>query len=261
MNYISTAIPKVYATPSTLHLVNQYLSCPAAKKLIFSAAIFKPIFIQESTQEFGYTDIAFNNANGKPREVVISIPKHNEMENLIFEIFNAKIDRIHSQSRTVKEAKAGNLSMDQFARSLEMDELSHTDEHAALSRECRMFDLPYRANKEMQDQSVEMALFALDIECHTDTYRADWLANYRNIYCSKHPEDANSCTTKESDLCDRNQLVALQRDKYEKILKDRICMKYPQAHEDGRRLYRQFFEKNCPKKPVDSSKKTDGREL
>ncbi len=246
MNYISTAIPRVYATPSTLHLVNQYLSCPAAKTLIFSNAIFKPIFIQETKRNIADTAIYVNDENGKPTTMVISIPEHNGVEDLISEIFNTKIDHINSHSRMLKEAKAGNLSMNQFARGLEIDQLNHTNEHAALSRECKMLDLPYSANKKIQDQSVEAALFALDIECHTDSYRADWLAHYRNIYCSKHPADANSCTTKESDLCDRNRLLALPQDKMKQVLKDRICMKYPQAHEEGKRLYQQFFKKNCP---------------
>jgi len=254
MNYVSTPIPGVYATPSMLHLVNQFLSCPAAKTLISSKAIFKPIFIQETKQNIAKTLYHVNTDHWKPLKMVISIPERNGVEDLIFEIFNTKIDFINSQSRRVKEAKAGNLSMDQFARGIEIDEFNHAHEHAALSSQCKMLDLPPSfVNDHLKDQPIESALFMEDIECHTDVYRADWIDQYQNIYCIKHPDDARSCTTKKSDLCDRNQLLVLPQDKMEQVLKDRICKKFPQAHEDGKRMYRPFVEENCPPQKTDRS--------
>lgn len=246
MNYVSTPIPGVYATPSMLHLVNQFLSCPAAKTLIFSEAIFKPIFIQETKQNIAETLSHVNTAHWKPLKMVISIPERNGVEDLIFEIFNTKIDFINLQSRRIKEAKAGNLSMDQFARGIEIDELNHAHEHAALSSQCKMLDLPPSFVNDHLDQPLEAMLFVEDLECHTDYYRADWIDQYQNAYCIKHPNDARSCTTQKSDLCDRNQLLALPQDEMGKVVKDRICKKFPQAHEDGKRLFQQFVEENCP---------------
>lgn len=254
MNHISTVVPGVYATPTTSPLLDQFISCPAAKDLIFSNEVMKPLYIEPTKQAFAETVSLFNK-DYKPTKLTISIPEQNlntkeGLSDLFFEIFNAKTRFVSEQAATLKAARAGDLSMDQFAKRYEENELKNVHEHSQLRQACRALNLPFDETTDLlKDKPLEIALFAQDIDCHTDIYRGDWLLDYQKIYCAKHPEDIRSCIAKKSDLCDMDRVLRLPQDKKQRFLKNRICRMFPNANEVVKTYtqYQKFFEKSCPK--------------
>ena len=255
MSSVSTAISGVYVSPSVLPVFNQYLSCAAAKELLSSDNVVKPLFIEATRdQNFAETQ-SFFNKNYKPTKLKILIPESHLRTNeglgdLVFEIFNAKKRFVAQQAYLMKEAAAGNLSMDAFARSTEINELNNAHEHAELRRECQALKLPPdEVVDHLKDKPREVALFAQDTDCHTDIYRADWIDLYQAAYCAQHPSDTRSCKAGKNELCDRNQLLGMPEQKRNKIYKERICRMFADAHQDVKSdfVYQKFVKNHCPK--------------
>ena len=255
---IPTAIPNVFASPETLPLVNQYLSCTAAKQLLSSGDIVKPLFIKATkSQNFAETQSSFNK-DYKPTRIEILIPESHlktkdGLGDLIFEIFNAKTSYVSDQAERLKAAASGHLSMDAFAKSTEISELSSAHDHAELRKQCQNLRLPSdEVVDHLKDQPLEVALFAQDVDCHMDIYRSDWIDQYQTAYCARHPSDTRSCQVRTSDLCDRNQILAMPKQKREKIYAERICKMFLNAHQDvkNHREYQNFVEKKCPKPKI-----------
>lgn len=253
-----TAIPNVFASPETLSLVNQYLSCPAAKQLLSSNDIVKPLFIK-ATEDQNFAETAsYYNKDYKPTRVEILIPKSHVktkegLGDLVFEIFNARTSYVSDQAARLKQAASGSLSMDAFARNTEISELSHARDHAELRKKCANLKLPPdEVVDHLKDQPIEVALFAQDVDCHTDIYRSDWIDLYQAAYCAQHPSDTRSCQTTKQALCNHNQMLAMPKQNREKAFKERICKMFPNAHQDvkNHREYRNFVEKTCPKPKV-----------
>ena len=259
---VSTPISRVFASPSTLPLVHKYLSCAAAKQLLSSDAIVKPLFI-EATREQNFAETqAFFDKNYKPTKIKILIPESDVqtkegLGDLVFEIFNAHTRYVTEQASRLKAAAAGNLSMDAFARNNEISELNNAQEHAELRKKCQVLKLPPdEVVDHLKDKPLEVALFVQDTDCHTDIYRGDWIDLYQTKYCAQHPSDARSCEAKKKALCDRNQVLAMTEQNRNKIYKDRICKMFSNAHPDVKKesLYQNFVKNNCPQ---DQKRKTE----
>lgn len=254
MSFISTAIVGVYASPSTLPLVNQYLSCAAAKKLLSSEKIQKPLYIETTKlQNFAETQ-SFFDKNYKPTKMKILIPegrgKTEKLGDLFFEVFNAGTRYVEEQASIMKDAAGGKLSMDAFARKTEINELKNAHEHAELRLQCQSLKLPPDdVVDHLMHKSIEVALFAQDADCHTDIYRMDWLDSYQKAYCLNSPNDKRSCKAVKKDLCDLNQVQGLSKHNRNKVYKEQICKLFPQAHKDVKTdsLYQNYVKKNCLK--------------
>ena len=256
MNSVSTGVSGVFASPAILPLTNEFFSCSVAKQLLSSDDIVKPLFIAATqNQNFAETQ-SFFDKNYKPTKMIILIPEsHLRTEaglgDLFFEIFNAKTRFVAQQAYAMKEAASGNLSMDAFARNIEINELTNAHEHATLRKECK--DLKFAADEvvdHLKDKPLEVALFAQDTDCHTDIYRSDWIDSYQTAYCARHPNDTRSCKATKNVLCDLNQLLAMPEQKRNNIYKERICTMFSDAHQDVKNdsHYQNFVRQHCPKR-------------
>ncbi len=250
---ISTSITGVSAASSTLPLVAQFLSCSAASKWISSSEVEKPLSIEATKQSFAETITDFDKTY-KPKKIKILIPEthlhSNEgLADLVFEIFNAGTEYVKLQGATIKKARAGDLSMDQFAKDTETNENRSNRARARLKQQCPEFQLAPSAF-ELSTEPLEILLFTQDIDCHTDFYRSDWIDLYQKAYCDKHPEEDRSCKTKKSDLCDLDQVERMPQEKKQKIYANRICKLYPQAVESVKTRFQSLFQKHCSKKKI-----------
>lgn len=245
---VSSCAPEVYSSPSTVSLVDQFCSCPAAAKLLASDQLIKPLFIESRDIPGAKTSSDYDNY-WNLKKITILIPlshlhKEEALTDLAFEVFNAQ----RSDSDLLKQAERGNMGMDDFARKLEELEMAETHGHYALREQCaKAWKIPAEPN-ELKDLDLEVTRFAQETECHTDAIRSRWIDKFQKNYCSKHPEDSRSCKMKKKDLCDSKKVQLMPEAESMDFIFARVCKMFPDAHENVKNhpVYRRIVEQACP---------------
>lgn len=230
MSIVPTSVSNVFASPDALSLVEKFCSCPAALKL-FSSAV-KPLFIISTTQ----ASASFAPAKG---HAWIQIPKRelqtkDSLDSLAFEMFNAQ-NSLGDLIRRGIRSDDGKVGMDTYAIETQMEEHFRTRGIAQLKEQCaEVWDLA--PDTRFQDPILD--LFEQEVNCHTDSYRQQWIDNHQTNYCAKHPEDKRSCEVNKEDLCDYLKVLELPEHDRSKLEKERFCKMFPHAHEKVKEYHR-----------------------
>lgn len=245
---VSSCAPGVYSSPSTVSLVDQFCSCPAAAKLLASDQLMNPLFIESRDIPGAQTEPIYDN-DWNLKKITILIPlthlhKEEALTDLAFEVFNAQ----RSDSDHLKQAERGNVGMDDFARKFEELETADTHGQYALREQCaKAWKIPPEPN-ELKEVDLEVDLFAQETECHTDAIRSRWIDKFQKNYCSKHPEDSRSCKVKKKDLCDLKKVQLMPETESIDFILARVCKRFPDAHENVKNhpAYRRIVAQACP---------------
>src|SRR6185436_1401990 len=101
--------------------------------------------------------------------------------------------------------------MDSFARKREEHESADTEEHYDLIKQCGNHWTMTSEELEAytKNDPLEVELFIQESWCHTDFYRQEWVKNFQQLYCEKHPADSRSCEIKTTDLCNYDMVLSM----------------------------------------------------
>jgi hypothetical protein len=130
----------------------------------------------------------------------IQIPGRNleseeALSNLVFEIFNVQVAPNMRKMHLL--AERGDISMLDYAFSVETEEFKSKEGYDALIKKCtRIFDIAPEPGK----PDLETQLWNHEINCHTDKIRMRWIDFAQPQYCKKHPKDNTSCHIK-NQIC------------------------------------------------------------
>jgi hypothetical protein len=238
-------------------LMEQFCSCPDAKAIAALFAKNQLILVEVGAASFAsthnhYQEDFFGNLYGT--NSLIQIPEQqsnaSRIVDLAFEIFNTHGSKQFGTDLAL--AKKGELSMDQYARKLELQEISSVKGFPPLLQAClakwgmdpQLID--YRQKQlSLKDEDL---LNTQEIECHTDWYRKQWMERYKEAYCAKHPDDIRSCQTLPEQLCDYGQFQQMPPEENMPILINRLCTYFPKFSEEAKKIYEASVLKFCPDK-------------
>jgi hypothetical protein len=242
-------LSNVYAASNAVPLMQEFCACPAALDMLKQVNV--PVGIQMSADLIhGAMMIPSHTKDHRLSGAAIGISsKFNDKAavfRLAFEVSNAIQE---SQQLPFRQAVAnGDVSMDDYARNIEVSEINSTRNTLALQLKCSKFpgfEISGLA-KELNALSEEEHLWHQDFRCHTDAYRLQWITQDQETYCRKHPEDIKSCKATVSDLCDMDALNHLPKIKFDELINKRICERYFTAPAYWQDLYRYRVEESCP---------------
>lgn len=250
ISLVSTPVYGIFATQDTALLVETFLSCSVASRLLNSEQFIKPMIIESSNLPFAKTLIGYieNSLVAKIEIPEKILRKTKALEDLAFEIFNTQ----PSSNEVNQAAELGNVGMDSYARQIEEQEYLRTLQHHKLISQCsKAWKLPperVKHNTYIENRGWELNFFNQEYGCHTDYYRKKWIELYQKNYCKNQPDDTRSCMTNKADLCDFEKVQKLSPWESSAFLDKRICKLFPQAHEKVKNDpdIRMIIQENCP---------------
>jgi uncharacterized protein YciW len=239
----------------SVQLMEKFCACSEAKDVIASFTQYVPVEVEVSNTSRATT--FRHHAKGLFGDLflvraLIKIPEHPEnssrIHDLAFEVYNTE----DKTSEALILAQNGELSMDLYAQKTELSEFKSTKRHVQLLQNCQnIWELDQsRINIFQNYHNLEEAdvLNAQEIECHTDTYRIEWIKFEQKKYCIKHPEDSRSCQARLDQFCDYYKLHEKPREERKEIIMKRLCALFSKFSSNAKELYESNVKKFCPEK-------------
>jgi hypothetical protein len=229
-------------------LMEKFCECPQAKNLIKLQTIPLGVTVGDFSLP---TTVSDGVRKRSLEDVFIYIPKSStdkkKVTELAFELFNSiglkNIIDIHVRANT--------LSMDLFAREVELQEQRLHKGYLQLLQNCqkkwRVDQEVIDTEKALQMLNDEDKLIAEDIACHTDTYRLQWINLYQPDYCKDHQEDLRSCSAKPEQLCHADKMQQMPEEQAEQIRLQRLCALFSKFSEHAKKLFTPKVKQICPK--------------
>jgi hypothetical protein len=238
----------------SVQLMENFCACSEAKDVI--ASFTQNVSVEVEVSNISRATTIRDYAKGLSGNLflvkaLIKIPEHpqysSRIRDLAFEVFNTG----NKTSEALILAQKGELSMDLYAQKKEIDEFKSTKIHVQLLQKCQnIWELDQsRINILKNYNNFEEAddLNAQEIECHTDTYRMEWIELYQEEYCTKYPEDSRSCQARIEQFCDYYKLYEMPKEERMQIIMKRLCALFSKFSSNAKKFYAFNVKKFCPK--------------
>lgn len=235
-------------------LLKFFCACPQGKQLIDTVAFIAPLII-----EMGAFPNPQIQANGDPKTYLISdmrikIPnKFGEstlraLRGITIELFNGK--NMEKNMNFTRLANSGDLSIDEYARSVESSEYESLLDRYKLQSICKeaweVEDDPLlQFSSTRKDYPIQRYLLEVEASCHTDTIRKRWIEYFQKSYCKKHPKDTYSCQARKNNFCDYAQVQKMPLKEKEKFTNKRICKIFLKLSQDEKKLLSAYVKDRC----------------
>jgi hypothetical protein len=229
-------------------LMETFCKCPQAVDLINLETTVVRVIVGDFS--ITATDVFINDDTRKIERKMINIPEQRTSEGritgLAFEVFNCL--GLNNAHNIISRAKT--ISMDLFAREMELQESGQTKGYVPLLQNCQKewgVDQKRIDTKILhKDWNEEDELIQQEIQCHTDIYRLQWIKLYQDTYCNNNSEDLRSCKTKPHQLCDAEKLSRIDKKEKSKIVSQRFCALFPLFSEQAKKTLMELVQKTCP---------------
>lgn len=250
--------------PAALTLIKQFCACPAANVFMNENAlavimgtptIADPLTIPlsiEISKEFTHAMTHHGTIASGEKRAKIYLPQSSHKQLLspfTFEIFNNQRQRF---DKVFEEAKNGDLSMNDYGRKMEIEEIKTSIAADNLIEKCaKTWRLSVPLPLFLKDPTdplytSQVHLWYNDFSCHTDEHRKNWINHFQQTYCARHPEDQRSCSIRKENLCDLTTYSRASALEQGKIFAGRLCKLITNAPDEVKSYFKAVISSNCP---------------